>query len=340
MSLEFIDRLLKNWKDSNYKGINELSSYMEYIEPSDDYYINRKLIRDIEEVRYLIPSMKKLEEYGNTMDDLLEFYNNLNFIEGGFNRKVAHYKIPFRPQKEMFDDINNYLKDNSIKFIAEVGSDCSFHTMNLIQNSNARLITFSHMMYEYSWYSKLFIDNKYPGRSFLIFGHTKYTIPAFTFGREDNIIFDLIFVNKYSKDMTYLSILDMRQFADKNTIIILNNVYPTRGWGIGSYMAMNKLILEGVVKLIKYNKYDSNGIAILQYCYNGEDNKLTNDQYREIEIDIPAYEFAEYIKQNDNLDSDLIKLYIKKFKDNGLEIDDYLINLINQKVSDNFKLFS
>lgn len=340
MSLELIDRFLANWEDPDYEGMTEQMTYLRHIENSIDVDINEKLVRDIEQVRYLKPSLTKMSEYPRSREGLIKFYKDHNFIPGHPKEvKQAYRMMPFPEQYEL-DQISKYLNDDT-KYIMQIAFAEGLLALHFLENTKAYLVTFAFFKYEYGFYGKMFLENMYPGRHILNFGIPKLTIPSFSLGKEPHIKFDVICYGGSRRYYdVYNILLDCRQYAHEDTTIILLYVCPHLGLGTGPYIGMLKLLQDGIVNFVEhvktpgpYGEY-TNGFAVLKYNMKSQNistqntNKLPTKVYKSIEINIPLYEFTNFIidnhKKEIKIEPDLIKLYIKKLNNAGIELDDYL----------------
>lgn len=335
MSLELIDRFLESWEDPNYEGMIEQMSYLKHVTWSLDTDINEKLVKDIEQVRFLRPSLLKMSEYPRNKEGLLKFYNDHNFVQGNPRYiKHAYAMNPF-PEQEELDSINKYLTDKT-KYIMQIGFGEGLLSLNFLENSKAYLVTFAYFRQEYGFYGKMFLESLFPGRHMLIMGIPQLTIPSFSFDKEPHVKFDMIsYAGSRRYNEVYNTILYCRKYAHENTIINLGFVCPHLGHGVGIYVGMNKLIKDGIVEFIEHVKIPgfygdySNGIAFLKYKMDeSEPTKLNPKIYKSIEINIPLYEFTNYIIDNHRksveLDVNIIKAYIIKLNKAGIELDDYL----------------
>lgn len=337
MSLEYIDRILASWEDPEYEGIIEQLTFHKYIESSLDTDINKKLIKDVEQIRFLRPSVLKMSEYSKDKKGLIEFYKDHNFVQTHPRNVVNAYRMMSFPDQAELDAINKYIREDT-KFIMEVGFGEGLRALNFLENSNANLITFSDFKQEYSFYGKMFLENMYSNRHIIIFGLTKNSIPNFSLDKEPHIKFDLIhYSNSRKYYEIYEEILNCVKYTSEKTILIIDNVCPHIPAGTGPYVAMNKLIKDGVVSFVEHIKIPgaygdySSGIAILKfnkYSENDTTGKLPLDVYKSIEIKLPLYEFTNYLidnfKNDHHIDVDVIKLYLNRLTKAGVELDDVI----------------
>lgn len=331
MSLELIDRFLDAWEDPNYDGMIEQLTYLESNPWSLDSEITSKLVKDIEQVRFLRPSLLKMSEYSRDRNGLIKFYTDHNFVSGNpKNIKNAYTMVAYPSQYEL-DCINKYLNDD-IKYIMQISFAEGLLALNFLEKTKAYLVTFAHFRQEYSFYGKMFIESLFPGRQQLILGIPQVNIPSYSLDKEPHTKFDLIsYAGSRRYDDVFNIIVDCRRYAHDNTIVLLNYVSPHLGPGIGIYIGMNKLIREGILTFIEhiripgpYGDYSS-GMAFLKYNTSGIPQKLDTKIYKSIEINIPLYEFTHYVMDSKKSpDLGVIKDYINKLNKAGIELDDYL----------------
>lgn len=329
MSLELIDHILESWKDPNYEGITTNFTF----NISNDN-LNEKIIKNIEQIRYLKPNTNKLNEYSKDKQGLIQFYKDHNFIYAS-SKKIhkAYNMLPFPSQYEL-DQINKYLTKD-IKFIMQIGFEEGLRSLNFLENSKAYLIIFSDFKQEYSYYGRYFIEEIYPLRHTTILGLTKNSISNFSLDKEPHIKFDLIYCgdNKKYYEM-YEDIFNCVKYTHDNTILILSNVCPHIS--MDSYAVMNRLIKEGIISLVEHIKIPgklgdyTRGIAILKFNKTG--NIMDTSVYKNIEIKIPLYELSNYIDDhiNDLLDIDLINAYVDKITKAGIKLDNKLEKIIQE----------
>lgn len=340
MSLELIDRILESWDDPEYEGIIEQLTFHKYRESNIDTDINKKIIKDIEQVRFLKPSIIKMSEYSRDKEGLIKFYKDHNFVQAPAKEILRAYRMmPFPTQHEL-DRINRYLTDD-IKLIMQVGFGEGLRSINFLENSKANLVIFSDFKQEYSFYGRHFLEEMYPLRHSVIFGLTKYSIPNFSLDRKAHVKFDIIHYSNSRKYYDiYEEILSCTKYTTEETILMLDGVCPHKPAGTGPYIAMNKLLREGIVRFVEHiplpdplGKRDGyvGGMAVLKFNNRNNDvegTKLSNQIYKQIEINMPLYELINFIKdnyENENpVDVELIKLYVNRLLKAGIELDNHI----------------
>lgn len=335
MSIPFLDRIFDNWKNPEYEGFMEMLPHSPSKISTFDSELVEKLKIDIEQIQYLQPNIKPLDEYEKTKKGLLKFLSDRNF-------KFAHPRDPIKVYKMRgvgYED-NDYIKrylNTDMKYILQVSFGNGTVTMDMLENTNAYIVTYSLYKYEYSWYAKMFIDYNFPNRHNFLIGMSQtksmwYNIPK--------IKFDMIYYDgsrNYSD--VYETIKDCKEYSDRNTIILLSSVVPHQGWGHGPYVAMLKLIKDDIVTFIEhikipglYGDYTS-GLAVLKYNFDIQTPNIL--PYKDIEINIPLYEFSHYIKEPGTLSKDTVEYYVKKLIEEGITIDDYLRKDLKDKYNIN-----
>jgi hypothetical protein len=320
MSIPFLDRFLTNWENPNYEGFYEVLPHFISKIPNVDTEILYKIKSDIEQVQYLQPTSKQISSYEKNLNGLFEFLSDMNFKITYPMSTIKSYKIL---NIELNSDIIKKYINMDMNYILQIGFGSGAITMEFLEHTRAYIITNSIYKFEYSWYSKMFIDYNFPSRHTFIMGSSisavqllKYTIPK--------IKFDLIY---YSDNRSYLDTYNIikkyKEWSHPRTIILMNAIAPHQGWGHNSYVAMLNLIKDKIVSFVEHIKipgyYDlyTNGLAILKYNFDDNTAKLSTDILKSIEINIPSYEFSYYIKDGKLL-KDVVLCYLKKLLKYGI----------------------
>jgi len=338
MSLELIDFILESWESEDYKGFlfYNIKNDTQY---THDDYIKERIIKDFEQTRYLKQSVKKVVEYGNTIEDLIAFYKEYNMIISP-NKTIQYvYKIDLDSFEGELEAINKFISQlnpamkNNLNYIAEIGFGGGFTTLNFAATTKATIITFDPFDKTYNWYGKTFIDEKYPNRCMSIIGPQKDSIATLNFDLKPTIKFDLIWFNETrDNENIYNIILNLRKYSHAETFIMLNNVAPHNPWGISSYLAMLKLLDDNIVIYIDHIKIGEtyrNGTTILKFNFE-EDKRIpvNKNVYKNIEMNIPLRELQQFIQHkisDTNYDEDLIREYTQKLIKANILIPDYII---------------
>lgn len=335
MSLKLIDDILERWKEPDYSGLDNPIEIREY---NRNILINIKITKDLEEMKYIKSSMKPFEEYGSELKDMMEYFNDYNFVFDDPNKPQQEaYKIPANFLN--YNIIENYIK-KSTKNILEIGFDSGVNAFLMLSNINANLTSIDYFDKVYSWYGKAFIDLKFPGRHSLLIGLPNDVLQLLYFGYDNTKMKQDIILFNGSDHNLYENILILRKYSHDETILIVNYLCPHTPVGLKTYLIINKLIKEGVIKLVEHIKVDkkyTNGIGILQY--NMDEPIIPPAKiYREIEKDLPLTEFKYFLynrKEDKYADNTIIKQYAKKLISAGVNFDDDLIEYIKDKFNIN-----
>lgn len=300
--LRYIDQILTNWENSEYKGIRK---------PINDKYVNHP-IEEILEYRTMVDKKSspmlslnrtKVSMYTPDSNGLREFLGDFNFKETKkLNlRDPSFFRIEGSSTQQHLDEHNKFINTQT-ENIMEIGFNAGISAINFLKNSNAKVISFDIGLHSYCWYAKMFIDKKYPGRHTLIIGDSLVTVPQYQL--PDDKKFDIIFVDGYhSTHYAKQDMLNSKHLADDNTVLILDNVSPHNNSGIGPYIAMNQLMEEGTVSFIRHIEIEpdySDGFAVLKYKFSNTSipESLLLSDYKHIERKVPVYVLSEYIDEN------------------------------------------
>lgn len=345
MSLEFVDRILRNWEDPEYQGLSEKIKTGIYIKDNTEYRLQMHVELAAENCRFLKPSIKKIKEYPRTKEGLISFYADHNILPAKHDKiKINAHKMRYPVRDDLLDEVNKYINDNT-KNILEIGFKGGFNSLNFLNKADVKITCFDDAYYEYEWYGKNFIDYHYPQKHLLIVGKTNRNLQMYRV--YNNLKADIIVINHHVQYTTvYKYIVNCKMYSTDNTVIVINGVAPHTGWGMGIYMAVNKLILEGFIILTDYKIIDSEGFhtAYITFKYNFDtknkldsvfDNKLPLEVYKELERKVPLVEFTTFVIEDYNnktnrVNKDLVKIYKKKFAKFNIEFDDYLIEFLEK----------
>lgn len=341
MSLELLDRVFRNWDDPNYTGFKEMLfvyGKSEYA-PSKRYHISFRAQMDSENGNYLTLSSKKISECDSTRESLFEYYDGYNIQAIVYTpgvKKPVYRMRNFPTPRPIIELWNKYLRTD-FKYILEIGFAGGFATLNAMDNTNAKMMTLDKFYYQHYWYSKNYIDEKYPGRHSLIASKMKYPTQYLDKYCPD-IKFDLISFNKSKKyESVYKYFVSFKKYAHKDTIILVSDPTPNQVWGIGTYMAMNKAISDGIVTLVEYVKLDDVGYftgAILKYNFEPEYiQKLPIKLYISMEEKIPNVILLNLLKQDyeegvGKIDIKMINKYVVIFEKYGLKFSDEILKIL------------
>jgi len=344
MSLEILDRLFRNWKDPTYKGFAE--SLFKYhtsgTRTEENANISSRAQIDSDNGNYLTYSTKHISEFGTDRNDLFEFYANYNIKAVVFTREntMAAYRMYNFPVSVLMTQLwDRYLRTD-FKNILDIGFSSGFVSLNVFNTTNAKVLTIDKFYYQHYWYGKNFIDEKYPGRHLMVTEKTKY--PSKYLEKYcPNIKFDIISFNKSRKfESIYRYFINFKKYATPDTIILLNSPSPQHTWGIGPYIAMNRVINDSIATLVEYADLDGmhfQTMAVLKY--NFEENysqTLQLKNYVSMEKEIPQmllynYVLRDYEEKLGKVNYDMINKYAKKFASFDLKFNDKLLKILKEK---------
>lgn len=336
MSLELIDIIFLDWENPEYEGLHYDPNNINVVKYKIEDYVNEKIVKDIEQTRFIKTTRKTISEFGNDIGDLIEYYKEYNMIIGGNKDLMYVYKIESSLMVDEIAIINKYLNKN-MNNILQIGFGAGIQAIDFLNKTNAEVLSFDLYDKVYSFYGNRFVEEKFPNRHYLIVGPYDMMVSTLLLGKRNRIYFDLIWFDE-NKDFfkMYNALIALRMYADSNTILLLNNICPHLESGLEIYMVMNRLIYENVlifVKHFKTNQEYTNGIAVLKFNFsdNKTPTKLTNKQYKDMEINIPLKEFKYYLtnnKDDSHFDKQIIQTYIKKFKQQNIILDDETIKYL------------
>jgi len=341
MSLELIDRLLDNWKNSEYTGFNEMLHYFVFPNQDIDYRRSFRASLDTENSKYTHVSQKPIESYGSEYDDLLNFYEDHNikssYIDNQIKRNV--HKLMHTTYDDWRSLLIKYM-DPNVSNILELGFTGGFISLYMLSNTKANVITIDKMNFDYHHLGKNFIDSKFPGRHTLLVGVPKY-LNQYLADQYDDIKFEFIYINKsrnFNNIYNYLKYY--KKYSTEDTIILLKGVTPHEAWGIGAYMAMNKAISDGLVVLIEHiptDEYYYASAAILKYNFKENyTQKLPLKQYIQMEYIVLYTEFIsflilDYENKTNRVSEQLVNQYKKRFEEFGLHFNKRILDILRDK---------
>lgn len=333
--LRYLNNLLQDWEDPDYDGLNKIYND-KYPDHSYEELIHYKTVVDIAMTPTIKVNDKKMNEYDNDIKSFLEDYNFIQTKALDLKNPTS-YRIEGSSTKQHLAEHNKYINDDT-KYILEIGFNSGISAINFLENAkNAIVVSIDICLHSYCWYSKMFIDNKYPGRHILISGDSIVNTP--TLSLISNIKFDVIFVDGYhSKNYAYKDIINCSSLSDDNTVLIVDNVAPHTLCGIGPYVAINELLKEGNIEFVKHIEIGDNysdGFCILKYSTNKTPRKLSREEYIKIERKIPVRILTEYLSlkiksESANHLKNTVNIFLKKLEKYNIEPDEGLLNMISK----------
>lgn len=239
---------------------------------------------------------KKIKDEIEIRDNIREYYRkkglDMNKFEGGLSEELeVKYLEAIRRIKEV----------EKIRLIIEIGfNDGRSAEYFLRMNEKVRVISFDLLEHEYSYIGKKYIDNKYRDRHILIGGSSLNSITTYSRIINDikREIGDVIFIDGgHIYDIAYSDIINMEEYADRETAVIVDNVVAHKNSGRQVYYAYRKAIDNGIIlnqEVYEIGRYtDGFGLCV----YNKEGTKYKNIEMdymkieRKVELVRSRYEF-------------------------------------------------
>jgi len=217
----------------------------------------------------------KYEEYALTIRDkngkpmslpdpqketILEFIQRAGYslrdLEGG--TPLPHEKNAKRyASTELFQRL---VRQNNIRSIGEIGFNAGVSAFIFLtelrkkwtdEDSAWFVVSFDYGIHPYVFYAKLYIDACFPNRHVLITGDSKQSVPnTFHILKPKNPQWDLLFIDgDHTLEGAYKDLVNMKLFANEKSLVVLDNMAPHRGVGMGVYLAVKKLFEEGQIIL-------------------------------------------------------------------------------------------
>jgi predicted O-methyltransferase YrrM len=178
----------------------------------------------------------------------------------------------------VFDDqkmeIVKILNDASPKTIMEIGFNAGHSAELFLENSNAYVhsFDFGDHFHQYLKYGKQYINKNYPDRHTLILGDSTIRVPIFA--QNNDIKFDIIFIDGgHSYEVAYADLMNCRKLANKNTIIIMDDIIQNNTsfidyWTVGPSRAWNELIQNKLlVETDSFEWLKGRGMCVGKYIF-------------------------------------------------------------------------
>ena len=341
MYLEIVNGLLENWKNPNYEGFRGWDAPFPYLTKNIESQKNFKTLLDIENSKYTFLNNNKPESYDSDYDGLLKFYADFNIKPAWArnNTVVTYHKLMNTTYDMTYEMLSKYIDPNA-EYLLELGFTGGFMSNMFINNTSSHIMSIDKMFRDYHYLGKNYLDAKYPGRHTLFVGAPKH-IAKILEEEYDNVKFGTIYINKSrTGDHIYNYFHYLKELTDENTIVILRNTTPHQGWGVNTYIAMTKLIAEGVLLFVDHVHTDAQyfgTFAVLKYNFKkGYVQKLSTEQYVRLEYMVLYNNFAMFLKSPDESDiekvnKEFVENYRNKFKEYGLDFTDEIKTVLKDK---------
>ncbi|GAB4188404.1 MAG: hypothetical protein Tsb0015_08370 [Simkaniaceae bacterium] len=143
-------------------------------------------------------------------------------------------KIEGHVDSEQIAYLTQIIKDHGCCKIGEIGFNAGHSSEAFLKiNKKITVVSFDIMAHDYCLIAKEFIDFHFPERHLLIEGDSSISIPKFK-AQHPSLFFDLIFIDGgHSKLQAKKDLVSMRQFSNKNTIVVLDDLHlkgPSQAW--------------------------------------------------------------------------------------------------------------
>jgi len=160
-------------------------------------------------------------------------------FENELNVKEGHIcPVQKKQIKEIF-------KKNKIKNVLEIGFNAGHSADHFLsQGEDVKLTSVDIAKHQYVLPCSNYISEKHKDRFKLMIGDSRYTVPEIT----DK--FDFIFIDGgHSEEVAYADILNCKQVAKPNTIVMLDDY--CQAYGLEVMKAFEKAVKEGIIKQIE-----------------------------------------------------------------------------------------
>jgi predicted O-methyltransferase YrrM len=207
----------------------------------DELYIDKKKVSRYETYLYFRNKDGKLIKYADPLrESLTRFLERVGYSDKDLEGHCT---------SQYFQFFKSVMAKRKIKRIGEIGFNAG-HSADFFlgYSSDIQMVSFDIMMHHYSHYAKMFIDSKYPGRHTLIAGDSGKSVVTSKKIFDKTSPFDLIFIDgDHRYGPAYNDIVNMRQYAHPDTLVIVDNIAPHRGCSRQVYYAYRKAIDNGIV---------------------------------------------------------------------------------------------
>jgi predicted O-methyltransferase YrrM len=327
-----IDKLLGWLKDRDTPSYNGLEHN---IEVSSEFMSNK-----YEGTKYSFLNAFK-DKNGNLLKDPSEE----SFNDGVYGSYKFIIEAGYAPNEIEGGSINNHLsfhqevlnkfKSNTgrpAKYVAEIGFNAGVSACFYL-NADCNVVSFDLGFHPYCFYAKLWVDKKYPNKHTLINGSSFGSVPNFS--RLSNIKFDIIFIDgDHTFFGAYWDIINCKYISHNDTLVILDNVVPHRGVGVGVYRAMLRTLDDRYINFVsfkeiyQYGEDFHDGSAVIQYNFENNPRTVNKLNYKQLERKILSYSLFKLVKDPNLNKNDFLKL-LRIYKNYENEISDYVKNTFN-----------
>jgi predicted O-methyltransferase YrrM len=207
--------------------------------------------------RYVKLKNSEAKGYGNLND----FYklNKIKIIEGNSTQSAM--------QKEYLDKYKEHFKN-----VLEIGFNAGHSSeIFLSMNENCRLTSVDIGFWYYGKFGVEFLNKKYPGRLKVFFKDSVKALENYEVVPE-NTIFNFIYIDgNHSYEYAYNDIKNCSKFADKNTIVAIDDVVIDEKYrslaNTGPTEAWKNFLNDGFIKEIEVAHFKdlNRGIAVGKY---------------------------------------------------------------------------
>jgi predicted O-methyltransferase YrrM len=135
-----------------------------------------------------------------------------------------------------------------IRLIGEIGFNYGLSSYTFLDaNPGSLVCSFDLAEFEYTAQAKQHIDDTFAGRHTLVQGNSVQSLPAF-FRLNPQLRFDLIFIDGgHDYEVAQSDLLNMRNMATRDTILVMDDITPWKPCGIGPTRAWLEAVQTGLV---------------------------------------------------------------------------------------------